>query len=268
MYDVALSVQACVRAGTQVHVAWLVDGDMATGNEAVAITPGGGKMGDLLGGAFDHQLREAMRGLEPRGGLVDLTVGPAESLLTGIDQESTLTVAIAPGSVFPEAVLADLVERRPAEFDLELDGKQVHCSFNPLPRAVISGAGPIAEALVAVFTDAGWATSTVRGVEVAGGLMATLAPIDAAVVFGHDVETSSQALQAAIESKAGYIGSVGSHRMQAMRRQWLSYRGVEWSERVHGPAGIDINASTPGEIAISIAAEAIAVTRAGQAPGN
>lgn len=266
MYDVALSVQSCVNAGTQVHVAWVVDGDTAIGNEAVAITPGGGKMGDLLGGAFDHQLREATRGLESTGSLVDLVVGPAESLLTGLDRESTVTVAVVPGSVIPEAVLADLVKRRPVEFDLELDGNQIHCAFNPLPRAVISGSGPIADALVAVFTDAGWATSTARGVEVAGGLMATLAPIDAAVVFGHDVETSSRALQAAIESNAGYIGSVGSHQMQEMRRQWLSYREVEWSERVHGPAGIDINASTPGEIAISIAAEAIAVTKSGQGP--
>lgn len=259
MYDVALSVQSCVRAGTDVHVAWVADPN--AGSDAVAFTPGGGKMGELLSGAFDHGLREAISGMGPAGGLVELAVGPAEALVSGLAEGRTVTVAIAPGSSIPEMALADLVERRSVMFDLVLDGNEVVCSFNPVPRAVISGTGPIAEALEQVFSQAGWAATLAAGVEIAGGLMATLSPIDAAVVFGHDVETSSRALQAAIASKAGYIGSVGSMKMQRSREQWLAYRGVDWSDRVRGPAGIDINAVNPGEIAVSIAAEAIASTR-------
>ena len=38
-----------------------------------------------------------------------------------------------------------------------------------------------------------------------------------------------------------------------------AYRGVTDLERVHGPAGIDIHADTPAEIAVSVLAEAIAV---------
>lgn len=254
MYDVALSVLSCVRAGTDVHVAWIVDSTTST--DAVAFTPGGGRMGELLSGAFDHALRNAIPGLGPKGGLVNLKVGPAESLVSGLGEGATITVAVAAGSSIPAAVWADLAERRPVSFELELETDRVDCSFSPVPRAVISGSGPIAEALETVFTQAGWQTTVAHGVETAGGLMATLAPIDAAIVLGHDVEASSRSLQAAIESNAGYIGSVGSRRMQDLRQEWLSYRGVDWPERVHGPAGLAINASKPGEIAISIADEA------------
>lgn len=264
MYDIALSVQSCVRAGTEVHVAWMAES--GTGAEAVAFTPGGGKMGELMSGAFDHTLRDAITGLGPSGGLVALTVGPAESLIGGLTEGATITVALAPGASIPEEVLSDLVERRPVSFEIDLGGDHVACSFSPTPRAVISGTGPIAEALDEVFTRAGWAATVVHGVETAGGLLATLAAGDAAIVLGHDIEVSSRALEAAIGSKAGYIGSVGSRAMQESRAKWLEYRGVEWSQRVRGPAGLDIGAATPGEIAISIAAEAIAVIRGDKGP--
>ncbi len=91
--------------------------------------------------------------------------------------------------------------------------------------------------------------------------MAMLSPIDGVVVMGHDVEGSSRALQAAIASSAGYIGSLGSAKMQQQRREWLAYRDVAWDERIHGPAGLPIGAEAPGEIAVSIAAEAISVLR-------
>ncbi len=68
--------------------------------------------------------------------------------------------------------------------------------------------------------------------------MATLSPIDAVVVMGHDVETAGRALQGALESNVGYIGSIGSPRMQELRNQWLAYRGVAWDDRVRGTCRI------------------------------
>ena len=57
---------------------------------------------------------------------------------------------------------------------------------------------------------------------------------------------------------AGYIGALGSMRMQQNRADWLAYRGITNLSRVHGPAGIDINAHTPAEVAVSIAAQIVA----------
>jgi xanthine dehydrogenase accessory factor len=52
---------------------------------------------------------------------------------------------------------------------------------------------------------------------------------------------------------------LGSRRTQQARADWLAYRGITDLDRVHGPAGLDIGANTPPEIAVSILAEAMAV---------
>jgi xanthine dehydrogenase accessory factor len=61
VYEIALSVAACLRAGTQVDVAWVVEAhgfgsyDHA---DALAITPGGGRIGELLSGSANDQLAD------------------------------------------------------------------------------------------------------------------------------------------------------------------------------------------------------------------
>lgn len=235
-------------------------------------------MGSLLGGALDHAITEAIPGLAIDGGLVEVILGPAEALITGLNEGETVTLAILPGRALPVAMWEDLAARRSVRFALQVDGASLSdpqrlepdepgstltsdrlvTSLVPVPRVVVSGGGPIADALADVFALIGWRPSVVTEVGAATGMMATLATIDGVVVMGHDVEQSGQALQGAIGSKAGYIGSLGAERMQSLRREWLAYRGVEWDERIHGPAGLPIGASNSGEIAVSIAAEAVA----------
>ncbi len=87
-------------------------------------------------------------------------------------------------------------------------------------------------------------------------MLAGLASIDKLVVAAHDIDLAGPVLAAALASDVGYIGALGGHRMQASRADWLAYRGITDLDRIHGPAGLDIGAESPAEIAISILAEA------------
>jgi xanthine dehydrogenase accessory factor len=67
----------------------------------------------------------------------------------------------------------------------------------------------------------------------------------------------------AVNTDARYMGMIGSKRKVLSVYQALEREGVdpEKFERVHAPVGLEIGALTPYEIAISIAAELIAVRR-------
>jgi xanthine dehydrogenase accessory factor len=73
-------------------------------------------------------------------------------------------------------------------------------------------------------------------------------------------------LEWAIEQPARYIGMIGSRRKTLAIYQELEKQGVnpEKFDRIHAPIGFDIGAGTPEEIAVSIAAEMIAVRRNAQ----
>jgi len=62
-----------------------------------------------------------------------------------------------------------------------------------------------------------------------------------------------------LASPASFIGIMGSQRRWDITRQKLSEAGESDTNlnRVHTPIGIDINAETPVEIAVSILAEVI-----------
>jgi len=92
----------------------------------------------------------------------------------------------------------------------------------------------------------------------ATGIIAGLAVLDKVVVTSHDDELAGPALTAALAGNVGYIGALGSRRTQQSRADWLALRGVTDLERIHGPAGLDIGANTPAEIAVSVVAEALA----------
>ncbi len=64
-------------------------------------------------------------------------------------------------------------------------------------------------------------------------------------------------LPALLESKAGYIGIIGSKRRWLTTRKAMEDAGIseESINRVYSPIGIEINAETPEEIAVSILAE-------------
>jgi xanthine dehydrogenase accessory factor len=64
-------------------------------------------------------------------------------------------------------------------------------------------------------------------------------------------------LRAALKTKVGYIGLIGSRRRVAQAFKVLLDEGVSETqlEKVNAPIGLDIGAETPNEIAVSIVAE-------------
>ncbi|MBI4553764.1 MAG: XdhC family protein [Candidatus Latescibacteria bacterium] len=89
-----------------------------------------------------------------------------------------------------------------------------------------------------------------------------------AVTRGH--QWDQPIIAQAVWTRAKYIGMIGSRRKVALMWKHLEAQGIPRAllERVHAPIGLDINADTPDEIAVSIVAELINVRRARGKPGH
>lgn len=72
-------------------------------------------------------------------------------------------------------------------------------------------------------------------------------------------------LPALLNSPAAYIGVIGSRRRWLLTRKALAEAGVaeETLARVHSPVGLELNAETPEEIAVSIMAEILMLRNGG-----
>ena len=288
MYDLALSVAACLRAGTDVDVAWLADpgGLPADPTDAVALTPGGGRIGSLLGGALDGQLAELAGRALGSGRLVSLSVSDVDALVAGLPGGGQVRCLVVPARELPADLWDALLARRPVWLSTRVDGDRVLGTelgepdadtpsdsvegttvttlttvLRPVPTLLVVGTGEIAEALAVAATPLGWRVELTNDPATATGTVARLSPLDALVVAAHDLELAGTVLAAALGSDAGYVGAVGGRRMQAARADWLAYRGHTDRGRIHAPAGLDIGADAPAEVAIAILAEALAVLR-------
>src|SRR6266436_4495245 len=74
------------------------------------------------------------------------------------------------------------------------------------------------------------------------------------------------ALRSAVSTDAAYHAFVGSRRKMAALREKLIAEGIDASaiDRIKAPAGLDLGAITPEEIAMSILAEITIERRRGQ----
>lgn len=297
MYGIAITVAACLKAGTHADVAWLVDAEgleVGDWSDAVVFTPGGGHTGSLLGGALDTKLAEQV-GRWSTGRLVDLEISQVDALIAELPAGGKAKCLMVPANVLPadvwqlagararfclvtelsgdevvdvEVYTAETVADAGADVEDVFEGgagsavvgDRVVSVFVAVPQLVVVGSGPIADAVVRQSELLGWQARVVTDLPTVGGHLAALSAIDKVVVAAHDLELAGAALSAALESDAGYIGSLGSRKMQSDRADWLAYRGIEDLDRVRGPAGLDIGANTPAEIAVAIVAEAIAST--------
>lgn len=127
--------------------------------------------------------------------------------------------------------------------------------YLPSRRLLLAGRSPIAEGLTALGEALGMEVQTAETAENLG---------DAAegafvVVAGHG-EGEWEALKAGLtDGRARYVGLVASPRRAAAVRERLVGMGVSAADaaRLRSPAGLDIGAETPGEIAISILAQIV-----------
>ena len=90
----------------------------------------------------------------------------------------------------------------------------------------------------------------------------------AIIVLTHDPKLDDPALLAALNSRAFYIGALGSKRTHAKRVERLTEMGLNDRAigRIHAPIGLPINAKSPAEIAISIMAQVTQVRRGAPRP--
>ncbi|MEV0800253.1 XdhC family protein [Kribbella sp. NPDC050281] len=119
----------------------------------------------------------------------------------------------------------------------------------PPPLLGISGATPIAEAMVAVGTAAGFAIERLDGTQ-------PPSPGTLAVVVAGLGRDETDPLRAALDAGVGFVGLVASGKRG---RAVLAELGLtdEESARVRTPVGLDLGAETPGEIALSVLADVV-----------
>jgi xanthine dehydrogenase accessory factor len=154
--------------------------------------------------------------------------------------------------------------------------------FNPRLRCIIVGAVHIAQPLARMASIAGYLVTVVdprtafasdeRFPDVTlstewpdDALMALkLNRRTAVITLTHDPKLDDPALASALRSDAFYIGALGSKKTHAARLKRLQAQGFSEAElgRIHGPVGLDINAISPAEIAVSILAEVTQTLRA------
>jgi xanthine dehydrogenase accessory factor len=86
-----------------------------------------------------------------------------------------------------------------------------------------------------------------------------LSPEVALVLVSHEYKYDLPILKSALTSDAGYVGMLGGRKRRDAMKELLRGDGVpeEALARLRTPIGLDINAETPAEIAVSIAAELV-----------
>lgn len=144
----------------------------------------------------------------------------------------------------------------------------------PRPQIVICGASPVAVAIADLARRIGFAVTVCapaadqplfddveRRIE---GYALPVEDIGARyVVVSTQGRGDEAALQAALAADVVYVAFVGSRKKADALRQTLAARGVppERLDKFKAPAGLDLGAITPDEIALSILAEIVAVRR-------
>jgi xanthine dehydrogenase accessory factor len=131
-------------------------------------------------------------------------------------------------------------------------------------RIVLLTSNPISEAIVTIAGALGRRTQLMTEDD-AGRAPAVLAELDlgakdAVVICDHDAPDAPATLRAALTGEAGYVAMMASRRRSEGLLAELEGEGLgERLDRLHVPAGLNIGGKSPGEIALTVVAEIVAV---------
>jgi xanthine dehydrogenase accessory factor len=169
-------------------------------------------------------------------------------------------------------------QRHQLSDDLELFVEQ----FRPAPTLILVGGVHIAVALTNMAKTLGFRTIVIDPRRAFGShdrfphadQLLTLwpqkafaeleiTPETAVALLTHDPKIDDPALEIVLFSPAFYIGALGSRKTHAKRVERLQKKGIDAAQisRIHAPIGLNLNAQTPEEIALSIMAEVIQAYR-------
>lgn len=125
----------------------------------------------------------------------------------------------------------------------------------PMPQLVVLGASPVAQALSTLAPQFHWSEASVLANEPRQRQMV--------IVIATQGQGDLDALTQALSHDADHIAFVGSRRKFATLADKLEAKGLprHQIDAVKAPAGLDIGAVTPEEIALSILAELVSVRR-------
>ena len=132
----------------------------------------------------------------------------------------------------------------------------------PPPRLLLFGDSPGARALAQLGKAMGYAVDV--GDPAAAAAPSGPAPFAVVATMG---ESDEESVLAAIAARPAYLSVVASRKRFAQLRDALLARGVPAAalDRIKNPAGLDIGARLPEEVALSILAEIVQLRSAGSA---
>lgn len=162
---------------------------------------------------------------------------------------------------------------------LEFDGRTLRAIYGPRWRLLLIGAGQLSRyvAEMARLLDfevliCDPRSEFVHGWEEQHGRFVSGMPDEAVlniqtdertaiVALTHDPRLDDMALLTALDSRAFYVGALGSRVNSRKRRDNLAELGLSEAsiERLHGPIGLHIGSHSPAEIALSLLAEIVAI---------
>ena len=150
--------------------------------------------------------------------------------------------------------------------------------LKPEPRLIIMGSGLIAQAVARYSRDCGFHVTVVDDADTATAenfpgaelvdddypeslTKVKIRPSDYVAMLHGETEFELAGLRHAVEAGPAFIGLLGSRNKAKEHRRQLKEEGYdpETVDAIKGPIGLEIDAETPEEIAVSIVAELISV---------